>query len=40
MGAVTAAILDFNNADHLLEREELHALKRYPSQAALRRIQG
>jgi hypothetical protein len=38
IGAVTIKLLDLNHADRLLEREALRAVKRYPSAAALSRI--
>lgn len=31
IGEVTARILDFNNVDRLIERQQLEALGRYPS---------
>lgn len=38
IGEVTARILDFNNDERILERQELIAVGRYPSASALRRI--
>ncbi|MEP0800311.1 HNH endonuclease [Funiculus sociatus] len=38
IGEVTARILDFNNDERILERQELIAIGRYPSASALRRI--
>ena len=35
IGEVTASILDFNNVDRLMERQELQAIGRYPSPDAL-----
>lgn len=35
VGTVTARILQFNEVDRLLERQELHELGRYPSPEAL-----
>jgi len=35
LGEVTTRILDFNHIDRLLERQELQAIGRYPSSAAL-----
>jgi hypothetical protein len=35
VGIVTARILDFNRPERLLERDELHAVGRYPSPEAL-----
>jgi hypothetical protein len=40
IGEVTANLLQFNNEDRLLERRLLVAIRRYPSLAAVRRIQG
>ena len=40
IGEVTARILDFNNVDRLIERQELEALGRYPSPDALALISG
>lgn len=40
IGQVTAAILEFNHADRLLEREALRAIGHYPSAEALARITG
>lgn len=40
IGAVTAQILGFNSGERLLERQTLQAIKRYPSAAALRRMQA
>jgi hypothetical protein len=40
VGAVTARILGFNTSERLLERQTLRAMNRYPSVAALRRIQS
>lgn len=39
IGAVTARILAFNSNERLLERQTLRDLNRYPSPAALRRMQ-
>lgn len=39
IGEVTARILDINHSDRLLERQTLQAVDRYPSAAALQRIQ-
>lgn len=38
IGEVTARILNFNDSERLLERQNLRALGRYPSAAALRRL--
>jgi hypothetical protein len=38
IGEVTARILNFNDSERLLERQNLRALGRYPSVAALRRM--
>lgn len=38
IGEVTAQILMLNSSDRLLEREELNAVGRYPSSAALERM--
>ena len=38
IGEVTARILDFNNDERILERQELIAVGKYPSASALRRI--
>jgi len=38
IGNVTAKILDFNNADRLLERQTLQTMGRYPSAPALKHI--
>lgn len=40
IGAVTVRILGFNETERLLERQTLQAINRYPSPAALRRLQG
>ena len=40
IGEVTARILDFNHVDHLIERQELEALGRYPSPDAFALISG
>lgn len=39
IGEVTARILEFNNNDRLLERQNLQAVDRYPSAAARSRMQ-
>ena len=39
IGEVTTRILEFNNAERLLERETLQAVGRYPTPEALARIQ-
>ena len=38
IGEVTARILDFNNDERIVERQELIEVGRYPSASALRRI--
>ena len=38
IGEVTVHILNFNDSERLLERQNLRALGRYPSAAALRRM--
>jgi len=38
IGEVTVRILNFNDSERLLERQNLRALGRYPSVAALRRM--
>lgn len=38
IGEVTARILDFNNDERILERQELIEVGKYPSASALRRI--
>jgi hypothetical protein len=40
IGAVTARILAFNSNERLLERQTLQEMNRYPSNAALRRMQA
>ncbi|HKR02238.1 MAG TPA: HNH endonuclease signature motif containing protein [Pyrinomonadaceae bacterium] len=40
IGEVTSRILQFNNGDQILERQALKAVERYPSKAALMRIEG
>ena len=40
IGEVTARILDFNNPDRLLERQDLQAIGRYPSPDALALMSG
>jgi hypothetical protein len=40
IGEVTARILEFNNAERLLERETLQAVGRYPTPEAAARIQA
>lgn len=39
IGAVTARILGFNSGERLLERQTLQEMDRYPSAAALKRMQ-
>jgi hypothetical protein len=39
IGAVTAQILGFNSGERLLERQTLQGMNRYPSSAALKRMQ-
>ena len=39
IGAVTAQILGFNSGERLLERQTLQEMNRYPSSAALKRMQ-
>lgn len=39
IGAVTARILVFNANERLLERQALHSMGRYPTPAALKRMQ-
>jgi hypothetical protein len=38
IGETTAEILKLNDADRVLEREELRTIGRYPTDAALKRI--
>ena len=40
IGAVTARILDFNNAERVVERQTLQGMGRYPSAAALTRMRA
>jgi hypothetical protein len=40
IGMVTAKILDFNNAERLLERQALQAMGCYPSVAAIKQMRA